>query len=90
MTERSASSGWVAACNAAQGTQTGKTSLDRVLSDTPVHTLSDLQAILAHPEVLMGSNLYSVVFDFGGNRLLLASGDVPAAAGRFRTYPLFE
>jgi hypothetical protein len=67
----------------------GGTRLDQVVGSTQVTGVADVYRVLAHPEVLMGSNIYSVVFDFRRNRLLIASGEVPAAAGRFREYPLF-
>ncbi len=88
--ERQLQGGFVAACNAAQGTNFGTTKLDQLLTKVSASDLSGVRQILADPEVLMECNIYSVIFDFHGNRLWLASGEVPAAKGRYREYPLFR
>ena len=90
VTERQLQGGFVAACNAAQGTTTGTTKLDQALSRSATSDSSALRQVLANPEVLLECNLYSVIFDFRHNRLWLASGQVPAARGQYRDYPLFE
>jgi hypothetical protein len=41
-------------------------------------------------ETLMECNIYSLSFDYHHNRLWLASGEVPAAKGNYREYPLFS
>jgi hypothetical protein len=79
----------VAGCYAPQGTVFGTTRLDQVVGTAQFTAVADLYKVLSNPEVLMESNIYSVVFDFQRNRLFIASGDVPAAAGRFHGYPLF-
>ena len=81
--------GWVAGCNAAQGTVIGGTRLDQVVGAAQITGVADVYKLLSNPDVMMGSNIYSVVFAFRLNRLLIASGEVPAAAGRFREYLLF-
>ena len=81
--------GWVAGCNAAQGTLFGSTRLDQLVGSTQTKGVADVYKLLSNPDVMRGSNIYSVVFDFRRNRLRIASGEVPAAAGRFREYPLF-
>jgi hypothetical protein len=88
--ERQVQGGFVAACNAAQGTNFGTTKLDQVLTRTGASDLSGIQRILGTPGVLMECNIYSVIFDFHHNRLWLASGEVPAAKGSYREYPLFR
>jgi hypothetical protein len=52
-------------------------------------TPAALQALLAAPDVLLGCNLYSVIFDWPGDRLYLASGRTPAASRGHREFPLF-
>jgi hypothetical protein len=54
-----------------------------------LETPDDVQAVLRHPDVLMACNIYSVIFDYGGNRLYLASGSTPAAARAYRVHELF-
>ena len=81
--------GWVAGCNMAQGTVFGGTRLDQIVGSSQITGVADVYKVLSNPNVMMGSNIYSVVFDFRKNRLLIASGEVPAAAGQFRHYPLF-
>ena len=55
----------------------------------PLDTGSDVAAILRNRRVLLGCNLYSVIFDFKANVFYLASGSIPAAEGEYRAYPLF-
>jgi hypothetical protein len=45
---------------------------------------------MAHPDVLMACNIYSVIFDFPHNQLFIASGEIPAALEPFRMLRLFE
>jgi hypothetical protein len=90
VTERAAKEGWVAACNAAQGTAFGKTRLDEILAGEQITDAAGLRHVLASPGVLMESNIYCVIFDFRRNRLIVASGDIPAARGRFEEYRLFQ
>jgi hypothetical protein len=67
----------------------GGTRLDQVVGAAQITGVADVYKVLSNPDVMMGSNIYSVVFDFRLNRFLIASGEVPAAAGRFREYVLF-
>lgn len=71
------------------GDDLGRCRVDRAVRALPGTGLAGMQAALRHPDVLIACNLYSVVFDFAGNRLHLASGHTPAAPGRYRSYPLF-
>jgi hypothetical protein len=87
--ERQLQGGFVAACNAAQGTTFGGTKLDQLLTNSTTPDLRGMSQILADPSVLMECNIDSVIFDFHGNRPWLASGEVPAATGRYRGYSLF-
>jgi hypothetical protein len=48
-----------------------------------------LKGVLRDPKVLLGCNIYSVIFDFRGNRMYLAAGRIPAANGTYREYGLF-
>jgi hypothetical protein len=52
-------------------------------------THHDVIGILRHPRVLLECNIYSVVFDPRHNRLLLASGGIPAALGEYQEFVLF-
>ncbi len=88
--ERSLQAGFVAACNTIQGTNSGTTQLDRSLAEATTLNFARVSQILAGPRVLLECNIYSVIFDFHHNRLLLASGELTAAKGRYREYPLFE
>jgi hypothetical protein len=86
---REIQNGWVAACNVNQGTNVGRTSLDHLLLTNAPTSMATVQATLGDPLVLMACNIYSAVFDFRNNRLLVASGSIPAAQGKFREFPLF-
>jgi hypothetical protein len=88
--ERALVDGVVGACNRSQGTESGLTDLDDLLRTNAVSDLPALQQILAHPRVLQAHNIYSVVFDFAGNKLHLASGQIPAAGTRYREFSLFN
>jgi uncharacterized protein (DUF1499 family) len=89
VTRRDPAAGWVAATNAVQATEPGLTKLDQCLAATTIRDSADLQHVLADSRVLMDCNLYSVIFDYTGNRLLLASGRVPAAPIGYREFVLF-
>ena len=54
-----------------------------------LRTLADVRRLLAADGVLLACNIYSVVFDFTGNRLYLASGRMPAAKRPAREFTLF-
>ncbi len=88
--ERLALQGWVAACNAVQGKQSGLTPLDQLLSKSQIREVNDLKQILSNDQVMMACNIYSLVVDFRNNCLYLASGDVPAACMPYRKYDLFK
>ncbi len=49
----------------------------------------DVKRVMSAPSVLQRINLLSVVFRPAANKMLLACGKEPAAAGKFREYPLF-
>ncbi len=75
--------------------QTGKLITDNTMDKVaraamPLTTPDDIKAIMRSKTVLLGSNMYSVIFDFQANKFHLAPGDIPAATGQYRTYRLFE
>lgn len=88
--ERPLIGGWVSACNVSQGPGKPETPLDRLLDSTPIKSPMDLQEALRDDRVLLASNLYSVIFDFEHNLMLLASGSVPAATAPYREFRLFK
>lgn len=89
--ERVSQSGRVWAANTTLGPAAAyRTALGQVVRDAVIESSADLQAVLAHPRVMMGCNIYSVVFDYGRNRFYIASGRTPAAARGYRSYTLFE
>lgn len=49
-----------------------------------------MKKILRDEEVLLGCNIYSVIFDYHNNAFYLAAGKVPAANGEYIKYTLFE
>ncbi|HAR67611.1 MAG TPA: hypothetical protein DCR55_15590 [Lentisphaeria bacterium] len=69
---RDLADGWVAACNLAQGADRGETVLDQQMASVTPKNAKELIAVLGDARVLMDSNIYSVIFDHTGNRLLLA------------------
>jgi len=88
--ERQLQSGFVAACNTAQGINFGITKLDQALTSLRANNPIGIQQVLGAPGVLMECNIYNVIFDFHHNRLWLASGEVPAAKGVYHEYSLFR
>ena len=88
--ERPLQGGFVGACNTAQGTNFGVTKLDQILARVGTSDVREVRRVLEAPGVLLECNIYSVIFDFHHNRLWLASGEMPAAKGRYREYPLFR
>ncbi len=62
--------------------------LEQVKATAPRST-EDLIALLRNPKILLGCNIYSVIFDFADNTMYLASGEVPAAIGKYRKFTLF-
>ena len=74
--------------------QSGKPLRENALNEVaraamPLETGSDVAAVLRNRRVLLGCNLYSVIFDFKANVFYLASGSIPAAQGEYRAFPLF-
>jgi acyl-CoA:6-aminopenicillanic acid acyl transferase len=49
-----------------------------------------MKSILRDNRVLLGCNIYSVIFDYNKNTFYLASGKIPAAKGKYREFTLFE
>jgi len=63
--------------------------LGQVVTAARLESPAEVQCVLRHPQVLMGCNIYSVIFEPARNRLHIASGRTPAAAGHYRSYELF-
>ncbi len=51
--------------------------------------LKRLKSVIRNPDVLLGCNIYSVIFDFRRNSMYLAAGKIPAAKGKYVRYNLF-
>lgn len=49
-----------------------------------------MKSILRDKRVLLGCNIYSVIFDYNNNAFYLASGKIPAANGEYVKHILFE
>jgi len=49
-----------------------------------------MKSILRNKRVLLGCNIYSIIFDYSNNAFYLASGKIPAANGKYRKFTLFE
>lgn len=58
--------------------------------DKPGKPLEKLQNVLRNDKVLLGCNIYSVIFDYKNNSFYLASGNIPAASGEYMKHKLFE
>ena len=52
--------------------------------------LKAMKSTLRDPKVLLGCNIYSVIFDYSNNAFYLASGKIPAAKGKYRKFTLFH
>ena len=88
--ERPARQGRSWADNGTWGTTgCGGSALGQVVVAARLESSADVQSVLRHPDVLLGCNIYSVVFEPARNRLHIASGRTPAAAGHYRRYELF-
>ena len=60
-----------------------------LLRNSDCDPLSAMKATMRNPVVLLGCNIYSVIFDFSKNTFHLASGQIPAAKGKYRKFTLF-
>ncbi len=72
------------------GPRLRRNTVDEVARSRILDNPQAIQRVLRHPKVMLGCNIYSVIFDYRDNALYLASGKVPAAAGTYRKYPLFQ
>lgn len=90
--KREAVDGMITADNTAQaGNAVHDTGVERTArAALPLDTPAAMMDVLRNTHVLLANNMYSVIFDFSANVLYLASGEVPAANGEYRVYPLFE
>jgi len=89
MRERTWAGDRVCAANDSWGRNDVQDSVATTVGKAELHTLADVRRLLAADGVLLECNIYSVVFDFTGNRLYLASGRMPAAKRPAREFPLF-
>lgn len=86
---RMSRSGRVAADNVTWGENSSRSGVCRAVHEAPLGTVADMQGLLRSSDVLLACNIYSVIFDYTGRRLLLASGTIPAAEENYREYALF-
>ena len=87
---RNAVDGIATADNSAYGhRKTDSQSIDGIVHRANPRNAEELIPLLRHPRILLGCNIYSVIFDWKRNRFLLASGTVPAAHGKYREFVLF-
>jgi hypothetical protein len=83
--------GLITADNAPQaGKSLTANSMDKIVRAARPADAAEVQQLFRHPGILLGGNMYSVIFDYRANKLYLASGQIPAAAGTYRALPLFE
>lgn len=88
---RDAVEGIATADNSAFGhRKTDPNSIDGIVRQSKPKGPDGLIALLRHPRILLGCNIYSIVFDWKNNRFFLASGTVPAALGKYREFILFD
>jgi hypothetical protein len=94
VTERPITAGVVAADNTSwHGSPESSCPAEAVarrISKNDKSQLSAMKSTLRDSKVLMGCNIYSVIFDFSNNAFYLASGEIPAATGKYRKFTLFE
>ena len=82
--------GILTADNTVWGTKNTKDhTVDLITREKNPQTPSEIQNLLRHPKIMLGCNIYSLIFDYRNNCFYLASGSVPAAEGVFRKFPLF-
>lgn len=86
-TERSIRGGIIGADNSTWGDR--RSPVEKAALDTPIEDVQGIKRVLRSTDVLVSGNIYSVIFDYGGNRLYLASGRFPAAQFGYREFPLF-
>lgn len=76
--------------NSIWGTKnTGNHTVDIITRSSKPQTPNEVQKLLRHPKIMLGCNIYSLIFDYRNNCFYLASGSVPAAEGHFRKFKLF-
>ena len=91
--QRNIQKGVLAADNAPWcGKDMGLCTVDRVAREycKKKSNLKLMKSILRDNRVLLGCNIYSVIFDYNKNKFYLASGKIPAANGEYREFTLFE
>ncbi len=90
ISKREPLNGLISADNTLQfGVNIERNSVDKIARAVAMDTPEAVMKILRHPDVLLDCNIYSVIFDWRNNTIYLASGQVPAALGKYRKYPLF-
>lgn len=83
--------GLITADNAPQaGKSLTANSMDKIVRAARPADAAGIQQLFRHPGILLGGNMYSVIFDYRANKLYLASGQIPAAVGTYRALTLFE
>lgn len=91
ITRRDCLNGLITADNSLQhGYSIERNPVDQIARSISPATPEAVMKFLRHPGVLLECNIYSVIFDWHDNKLYLASGQVPAALGKYRQYSLFS
>ena len=68
----------------------GRCSIDDFAREVKPESVAGFKKVLRNDKVLMGCNIYSVIFDYQNNKFYLAAGDIPAANGTYKEYKLFD
>ncbi len=89
--ERKIFNGIVTADNRCWGKEKmqGKCAVEDAARIRKIAGVNEVITVLRNPKVLLGCNIYSLIFDFNNNVFYLAVGEIPAANGTYRKIPLF-
>lgn len=68
----------------------GHCTIDDLARKIKPDNIAGFKQVLRDDKVLMGCNVYSVIFDYQNNKFYLAAGDIPAAKGIYKEYRLFD
>ena len=82
--------GLLGADNAQHGEKWGKAPIEQLAEKKACASIDDVKRIMRHRDIMLDNNIYSVIFDYHRNRMLLASGRIPAARHRHREFVLFR
>lgn len=87
--ERVLADGRISSANDCWGSNDVPSVVNQTVKAAVLNGPKDMETLMASSGVLLGCNIYSVIWDYGHNRMWLASGRTPAAPRGYREFRLF-